>query len=96
MTQGSSAAGDKQIVFHADSTKGGRCQAEHHALHALIVDQQVRTAAQQANGDIAFLAAVDEKLQFFFVGRFGKKLRVAPQAQPTVLSQRLIGTQTML
>ena len=59
------AAGGERSPLDANIAKRRRRKADHHARHAFVANQDVRSLAQHADGDALLVAALDQSDELF-------------------------------
>jgi hypothetical protein len=72
------------VAFRRDVDELRRREVNHQAADAVVADQDVRPAAQQAHGHVLLAATLDQLSQFVDARRLGKVRGFTAQAKPCV------------
>ncbi len=84
------AGRDQRAVLDANRAERGGGEADHHARHTFVADQDVRSLAQDPGGHVRFVAASDEGGQLVDRLRLGEILGRPAQLEPGVHGHRLV------
>ena len=87
--QQGAAAGGKRASVDANLAEGRGGEPDHHAGHALVADQDVRSLAQQTHVEPLGMASPHQGDQLVRVFRLGEILGRPAQLEPGVHGQRL-------
>ena len=90
------AAGNEGLPSIWILLKAGPSKLHHHAEHALVADQHVRSAAEQPHRDVFLTAPPHQGGQLVDVSRLGEVFGRTPKLEPGVHRQRLIPPHDLL